>query len=102
MKETLTSIFGANYRTTLTSWAGTLSAALTFISQVSYDTSPLSMIIPPEHKATIAYIAGIATVILWGWNGLLQKDKAVTGGTIVNDPPAKSVAQAKKDDAQDA
>lgn len=40
-------------------------AALTFVSQLSYDTgSPLAVLIPYEYKAQVTALAGLATLIL--------------------------------------
>lgn len=57
-------------------------AVLTWLSTVSYDTSPLALVIPPQYKTKVAYVTGIATVILWVLNGIIQKDKTVTGGSV--------------------
>ncbi len=81
----MTNPFGANSRTSLTAIGGTIMAVTTWLATVSYDTSPLALVVPPKYKPTVAYIAGLATVILWVWNGLSQKDKNVTGGNVVQD-----------------
>lgn len=74
------SLLGPHWQTRLSAIGGTAMAALTFLSTVSYETSPLAAIIPPEHKGVISVIAGTAAALLWLWNGIRQKDKSVTGG----------------------
>lgn len=74
-------ILGANWQTTVSMIGGTLSAALTWLSTVSYDNGPIAMVIPLKYKGTVTLCAGIATLILFCWNGIKQKDKTVTGGT---------------------
>lgn len=61
---------------------GTLGAALTWLSTVSYDQGPIAMVIPVAYKPTVTLCAGIATLILFCWNGIKQKDKNVTGGIV--------------------
>lgn len=74
-------LFGPNWQTTVSQIGGTLFAALTFLSAMSYDQGPLALVVPPKYKPTVTTVAGIATVILWFWNGIRQKDKNVTGGS---------------------
>lgn len=78
----MTKLLGANWKTTVSMIGGVIGAALTFLSTVSYDQGPISLVIPVKYKPTVAFIAGTATLILWVWNGLQQKDKSVTGGVI--------------------
>jgi hypothetical protein len=73
-------IFGANWKTTASMIGGTLMAALTWLSTLSYDQGQLALIIPVEWKPWVAKIAGVSTFILFAYNGIRQKDKAVTGG----------------------
>lgn len=75
-------IFGANWKTTFTAIGTALSAGLTFLSGLSYDQGPISMIVPIKYKGKITLLAGTATLILWVWNGIQQKSKDVTGGTV--------------------
>ncbi len=75
----------ANWKTTLTGSSAALMAALTFVAALSYDLGPLAMVLPPEWKPIVVKLAGIATVILWIWNSVQQKDRDVTGGTIQQD-----------------
>ena len=87
---------GANWRTSLSSIGGTIMAVITWLSTVSYDTSPLAMVIPAQYKTKVTYITGICTVILWIVNGLNQKDKKVTGGSVaqtLDGSPAKPGTQ---------
>lgn len=78
----MTKIFGANWRTSVTAIGTAIFAALTWLSTVSYDTSPLALVIDPKYKPTVQWVAGIATLALWIWNGVSQKDKTVTGGSV--------------------
>jgi hypothetical protein len=78
----LTKLFGANWKTTWSMIGATLMAALTWLSSLSYDQGPIAMVIPIEWKPWVTKIAGIATLILFAYNGIRQKDKAVTGGHI--------------------
>jgi|GEM_PF-6258322 len=92
----LAKIFGANWKTTASMIGGTLMAALTWLSSVSYDQGAIAMVIPPEYKPWVAKLAGIATLILFAYNGIRQKDKAVTGGWKQQDmsgAPVKEGAQ---------
>lgn len=73
-------VLGANWQTTVSMIGGTLFAALTWLSTVSYDQGPIALIIPIKYKGTVATLAGIATLILFVWNGIQQKTKSVTGG----------------------
>ena len=61
---------------------GTLFAGLTWLSTVSYDMGPIAMVVPVKYKGTVATISGIATLLLFCWNGIKQKDKNVTGGVV--------------------
>lgn len=72
----------ANWRTTVSMIGGVLGAALTWLSTVSYDQGAIATIIPIEYKPWVTKIAGIATLALWIWNGIQQKSKNVTGGSI--------------------
>jgi hypothetical protein len=76
-------LLGANWQTTVSMVGGTIGAALTFLSTVSYDQGPIAMVIPMKYKPTVALIAGAATLILWIWNGVQQKSKNVTGGIVM-------------------
>lgn len=74
-------IFGANWKTSFTAAGTALSAGLTFLSGLSYDQGPIALVIPVKYKGTVTLLAGVATLILWVWNGIQQKSKDVTGGT---------------------
>lgn len=78
----LARIFGANWKTTVTASATALSAALTFLSGLSYDQGPIALVIPVKYKGTITLVAGVSTLVLWVWNGIQQKSKDVTGGRV--------------------
>lgn len=75
-------ILGANWQTTVSMIGGTLGAALTWLSTVSYDQGAIAAVIPVQYKPIVLKVAGIATLILFCWNGIKQKDKNVTGGVI--------------------
>lgn len=75
-------LFGANWKTTASMIGGVLMAALTWLSTISYDQGAIAMVIPIEWKPFVAKTAGIATLLLFAWNGIRQKDKNVTGGVI--------------------
>lgn len=75
-------ILGANWQTTVSMIGGVLSAALTWLSTLSYDQGAIATVIPLEYKSLVMKIAGIATLILFCWNGIKQKDKHVTGGSV--------------------
>lgn len=85
MKSLLQKLFGANYATTLTAAGAAISAAITFLSTVSYDQGPIALIVPIAYKPVVAKLAGISTLVLWVWNGYKQKSKEVAGGSIVQD-----------------
>lgn len=72
----------ANWQTTVSMIGGTLMGALTWLSTLSYDQGALAMVIPLEYKPLVTKIAGIATLILFVWNGIQQKTKSVTGGIV--------------------
>jgi hypothetical protein len=76
-------ILGANWATTVTMIGGVIGAALTFLSTVSYDQGPIALVIPTKYKPYVTYIAGSASLILFIWNGIRQKDKTVTGGSTM-------------------
>lgn len=73
-------IFGANWKTTASMLGGLFMATLTWLSSLSYDQGAIAMVIPIEYKPLVLKIAGISTLILFAYNGIRQKDKAITGG----------------------
>lgn len=56
--------------------------AITWLANVSYDQGPISMVIPIKYKGTVTLIAGVSALILFCWNGIQQKSKNVTGGSV--------------------
>ncbi|MEY2500574.1 MAG: hypothetical protein QOI07_908 [Verrucomicrobiota bacterium] len=80
MGNLMTKMFGASWKTTASMIGGTLMAALTWLSTLSYDQGQLALIIPIDWKPFVSKAAGIATLILFAYNGIRQKDKSVTGG----------------------
>lgn len=75
-------IFGANWQTTVSMIGGVLSAALTWLSTLSYDQGPIALVVPVQYKPLVVKIAGISALILFVWNGIAQKSRNVTGGSI--------------------
>lgn len=75
-------LFGPNWKTTVSMVGGVIMGALTFLSTVSYDQGAIAMIIPMAYKPWVAKIAGAATLILFIYNGIKQKSKEVTGGSV--------------------
>ena len=78
----LARLFGANWKTSITAIGAAFLAGLTWLSSLSYDVGPIALVIPPKYKDKVALLAGIATLILWCWNGIAQKSKEVTGGSV--------------------
>ena len=78
----MTNPFGANWKTSVTMIGGTLMGALTFLSTVSYDQGAIAMVIPQAYKPWVAWIAGVSSLILFCYNGIKQKSKEVTGGSV--------------------
>lgn len=81
MKAFFTRIFGANWQTSVSMLGGLLMGALTFLSTISYDQGAIALVIPIEYKPLIVKIAGVSTLILFAWNGMVQKSWNVAGGT---------------------
>lgn len=75
----------ANWRTTWSGIAASLTALLTVIAGLPYELGNISTIISPDYKAKVVAAGAIATVILKIINALAQKDKYVTGGTVQQD-----------------
>jgi hypothetical protein len=55
------------------------------------------MVIPLKYKSTVTTLAGIATLILFVWNGIQQKSKNVTGGSVQQDLTGATVPEHKAD-----
>jgi hypothetical protein len=72
----------ANWKTTVSMIGGTIMGAITWLANVSYDQGPISMVIPVKYKGTVTLIAGVSALILFCWNGIQQKSKNVTGGSV--------------------
>lgn len=83
----------ANWQTTVSAIGTAFMTAVTFLASVSYDQGPIAMVIPVKYKSTITLLAGTAALVLWVWNGIQQKSKNVTGGTV-----QQTVSGAKADD----
>lgn len=85
----------ANWATTFTAIGTALMAALSFLASISYDQGPISVIIPIEYKPTVTLVAGSAALVLWVINGIMQKSKNVTGGSVMQDLNGKVVPEHK-------
>ena len=89
----LAKVFGANYKTMLTGIGSTLSSVLVFISLIPYTLpTELSTIMSPALKPNVLLIAVVAKLVLGFWNSVVQKDKDVHGGTIIQDAKGEAVA----------
>lgn len=72
----------ANWQTTVSMIGGVFMGALTWLSTISYDQGAIAQVIPIAYKPLVLKIAGMATLILFVWNGIQQKTKSVTGGVV--------------------
>lgn len=90
---------GANYKTALTGIGTALFSVLTLLAALPYQLGDLATVIPPEWKSKVVVVGLIATTILRTLNAVYQKDKNVTGGTVVQDTSGNvdQVATAKKE-----
>ncbi|NBW10145.1 MAG: hypothetical protein EBR82_19165 [Caulobacteraceae bacterium] len=86
MNSLLEKLFGANYRTTITGWLETLCWLLTFLAAAPYTLGEVANILPPEWKATVFKVSGIAAGLLAFLNRSLAKDKTITGNGTPNAP----------------
>lgn len=75
-------IFGANWRTTVSGIGTAIFSALTALAALPYTLGEAATIIPPDYKAKVFTVSLFATVALRVWNSVAQKDKSVTGGTV--------------------
>lgn len=72
---------GANWKTTLSGIATSISFALTMLASLAYGIpTPLTELMSPKMKAYIASFGIFTTAALHIWNSILQKSKDVTGG----------------------
>lgn len=97
----MSKLFGANWKTSVSQIGVAIFSLLTLLAALPYQLGEISTIIPPEWKARVFTIGAIATAILRVWNGLNQKDKNVTGGTVqqtVSGDVAKPGTQSMVDD----
>lgn len=74
-------LIGANWKTTVSATGAGLFSLLTILAALPYELGEIATIIPPAWKAKVAMISAAATLILRIINGLVQKDRNVTGGT---------------------
>lgn len=93
----LESLFGANWKARVSTFGTIISGGLTFLAGISYDVSPLALIMPPEWKPKVLWVSGLATCILWAWNGMSQKANNVTGGTVRQGSEGRVIAKGSAD-----
>lgn len=82
MKYILEKLFGANWKVALSQIGVAVAAILTTLAALPYTLGDIATIIPPAWKAKVVTIGIIAAFALRVLNGLQQKDKNVTGGTV--------------------
>lgn len=88
----LARLFGANYKTSLTGLASTLSSLLVYISLIPYTLpTELSNVMSPEVKKNVFVCALVSKLIAGAWNAVSQKDKDVHGGTIIQNADNQAV-----------
>src|SRR5438132_981499 len=95
---------GANWKTTLSGVATSISFFLTMLASLSYGIpTPLTEAMSPKVKGWIASIGIFSTTALHIWNSICQKSKNVTGGdtqqTISGDlarPDTQNLVEATK------
>jgi len=74
----MTTLLGANWRTTVTGWITVLASAIAM--------NPKLIAFLPEHvRESITGIAGLIAVVSGGTFAYAAKDKQVTGGNVPND-----------------
>lgn len=74
----MTTLFGANWRTTLSGWIAVLASAIAV-------NPTLIAFLPERFREPITGIAGLIAVLSGGTFAYAAKDKQVTGGTTPND-----------------
>ena len=79
----MNTLFGANWRTTLTGWITVLASALVI-------KPDLIAFLPDPVRTYVLGFAGIVAVVSGGTFAVQSKDRNVTGGTIPNDVPKPS------------
>lgn len=89
------SAVGANFKTTWSMIGGVFFAALTWLSTLSYDQGQLALLIPVEWKPYVSKISVISALLLLAYNGIRQKDKSVTGGSVQQDLTGATVPDHK-------
>lgn len=72
----------ANWRTTASAFGAAIFGLLTVVASLPYELGSIANIFPPQWKADIAIAGAIATAVLKIINGVVQKDKNVTGGLV--------------------
>ena len=79
MNEKLTSIFGPNWRSSISGIGAALTASLTVVAGLPYELGEVATILPPTWKAKVTVYSAIATFILRVLNSHYTKDKNVAG-----------------------
>lgn len=72
---------GANWRTTASAIGAGITSLLTILAALPLELGEVATIIPAEWKAKVVVAGAAATLILRIVNGMVQKDRSVTGGT---------------------
>jgi hypothetical protein len=76
----MNTLFGANWRTTLSGWIAILASAIAV-------NPKLVEFLPESIRSTITGVAGLIAVVSGGTFAYSAKDKQVTGGSVSNDKP---------------
>ncbi len=74
---------GANWRTTVSGLGSSIFAVVTVLAALPYTLGDISTIVNPAWKKDVFIVSGLATLALRVWNAFVQKDKSVTGGSIM-------------------
>lgn len=75
----LESLFGPNWRTTL-------SGGITVLASAIYSTPALVSFLPPSWQSAVTGIAGLISVLAGGTFAAVSKDRAVTGNGSAFEP----------------
>ena len=81
----MTTLIGANWRTTLSGWIAVLASAIAV-------NPTLIAFLPERFREPITGIAGLIAVLSGGTFAYTAKDKQVTGGTTPNDKASAGVS----------
>jgi hypothetical protein len=87
---------GANWKTTVSGIGTAIFAALTILAALPYELGEVAQVIPPAWKGDIVIAGMVGAFGLRVWNAVVQKDRNVTGGTIMQDTSGNSIPSANK------